>query len=238
MSLLNFLDYTGRITIDGIDISTVPRSVLRTRITTVAQDTIEFNESIRFNLCPWTMSVSQTEGNVHDDSVIEMLKALQIWDLAVPQGGLEAKVSELGLSHGQKKLLCIARACLHKLNTRSRLVIMDESTSGLDGELEQLALQVMETAFWDCTVIEVAHRREALADADIILHMANGKIVREEHPKAGAPKPVPAPPPEPAGPVPMNDFFQDMLNKSLRAEKEVQAQLKAEAARQAAAKPK
>lgn len=196
LTLLNFLEYTGKIFIDNIDISKVPREVLRSRITTVSQDDIEFDASVRFNLCPWTMSVSPYKGNVNEAAVFNILDGLGLLRL-VAKKGLDAKMSELKLSHGQKQLMSIARACLHKLATSSRLVIMDEPTSNLDAVSEEMAQHVMDIAFWDCTVIVVAHRTETLADANIMIKMKDGKIAKQTFPNPKVPEvatPITAPP--------------------------------------------
>lgn len=126
------------------------------------------------------MGTSGNERNAQEASVVNMLQALGLWELARRKGGLDARISELELSPGQKHLLCIARACVHRIQTKSRLVIMDECTSNLDKEAEELAVQLMDLVFTDCTVIQVAHRSAALDDADIILYMKNGEIVDKE----------------------------------------------------------
>lgn len=228
MALLNFLEYTGTITIDGIDISKVDPEVLRASVTTVSQDSIEFDNTVRFNLCPWTMNATTTEeGNVNEVGVIELLEELGLWQLVRQFGGLDAKLSDLGLSQGQKQLICVIRACLHKLSSGSRLVIMDESTSELDADMVETVKDAMNVAFWDCTVITVAHRPEALDDVDMIMHMDEGRIVRKELPKQGMPvQATPQPAALPSGPVPMTPFFEELLQKSLRSEAEIAARLK------------
>lgn len=189
MTILKFLQYSGQILVDDVDIAHVPYRVLRSKITTVSQDNIEFDESVRFNLCPWTMNVSRDEGNVIEAAVESILDHLGLWELVQSFGGLDTKMSVLGLSEGQKQLMSIARACLHKLSTSSRLVFMDEPTSSLDNASEQAAQSVMDIAFWDCTVVVVAHRDEAVADANMIVYMEDGKVVRKTYPNPKVPEP-------------------------------------------------
>lgn len=174
-----------------MDITKIPKHVLRTQvITTLSPDIIEFDESVRFNLCPWTMSVSPDEGNVHDIAPIELLKELGLWGLVALHGGLDAKMADLGLSQGQKQLMCIARACLHKLSTGSRLVLMDNVTSGLDSEAEEAARNAMAVAFDDCTVFMVSHVPEHLENCNYMLRFKDGVMrMRSQEPRFKPPPP-------------------------------------------------
>lgn len=183
MTLLKFTEFVGNIFIDGKDIRRISHGELRTRITTISQDLIQFGDTVRFNVCPWTMSDSPgKDGNPEDVAIIKVLRQLGLWDFIQAKGGLDTKLCDLGLSHGQLQLLCIARGLLHKVSFRGKLVLMDEPTSGLDIETQKLVQQVFKDTFADCTVITVAHRVETLSDANIILHMDNGKVVARTKP--------------------------------------------------------
>lgn len=174
LTILKLLDYSGTITIDGVNIATVPHHTLRSKITTISQDSIEFDASVRTNLSPWSLGSSGP--SVSDDDMKRMLRNVGLWELVESNDGLDAKVSEVGLSQGQMQLLCIARACLHKQVTGSKLVVMDEATSNLDVGTEEQVQLVMNTVFADCTVVAVAHRVETLADASMLIRMKDGQI--------------------------------------------------------------
>ena len=107
----------GSITIDGIDISMMPRQEIRSRITGVAQDAFILNGSLRLNTDP--------TGVLADAAIISALRSVQIWSVIKEKGGLDADIDELHLSHGQKQLLCLARAMLR----RGTILILDEATS-------------------------------------------------------------------------------------------------------------
>lgn len=182
MTLLNFLDYTGRITIDGVDLSNIPRDILRSKvITTVSQDSIDFDESVKYNLCPWTMSVSEEEeGNPNNLAMELLLTELGLWDAIGGEPGLYKKVSELGLSHGQKQLLSIARGCMQHMTFDGNIVLMDEVTSNLDPDTQDNVVRVLKEVFGDATVFMVAHRPQAIKGVDMILNVEDGRVFTTE----------------------------------------------------------
>ncbi|EZF09743.1 hypothetical protein H103_08894 [Trichophyton rubrum CBS 288.86] len=107
----------GSISIDGIDLSTLPRSEIRSRITGVSQDALILKGSLRLNVDP--------TGVLSDDAMISALKSVQLWNIVNEKGGLDVDIDEFHLSHGQKQLLCLARAILRP----STILILDEATS-------------------------------------------------------------------------------------------------------------
>ena len=177
MTLLNFLDYSGQIIIDGIDISTLSRHVLRTSIITISQDAVDLDETVRDTICPWSTNLSPEESKRQDLAITKLLQKLRLWSLVEQKGGLGVTTSVLKLSHGQKQLLSVGRAVLRAISTGSRVIFMDEATSNLDTDTDELVQGLVKEMFAHCTVISVAHRLETIADADITLEMANGMIV-------------------------------------------------------------
>lgn len=160
---------TGSVTIDTVDVSTLPLNVLRSRIGFVPQDAFLFSGTIRENLDP---------RNLHLDS--------HIWDainrcLASPLvqrlGGLNGILDTKGsnISSGQKQLLCLARALLRK----SKVVIIDEGTSNLDTESENAIHLVLRNAFESSTVLLIAHRLNGLQETNRVFVVDDGEIVEE-----------------------------------------------------------
>ncbi|CAN7940595.1 unnamed protein product, partial [Ixodes hexagonus] len=74
---------------------------------------------------------------------------------------------------GQRQLLCLARALLR----RPRLLILDEATSQMDGDTDQLIQSTLRTAFAHCTQLTIAHRIHTILDYDKVLVMAEGRIL-------------------------------------------------------------
>lgn len=176
LTLLGFLDYTGTITIDGLDISRVPRSVLRSAITTISQDNIELEGTVRYNLCPWEEDMSEKEAHDAAVSAIRVLKQLGLLEIVKQRGGLDADMLSLGLSHGQKQLMCIARSCLRNATRGAKIIVLDEATSNLDHTTEQMVLGMLHKLFDECTVMMIAHRTETLDKVNMIVEVADGKI--------------------------------------------------------------
>lgn len=183
-TLLGFLDYEGSIVIDGIDIATAPRDQLRSRIVTISQDQVELDGTVRDNLLPydkrWGGPVreldekEQVEAARKDLIVEQTLIRLRIWDQLEEMGGLDAQLKDVGFSHGEMQLLCIARAVVRRRLTGSKLLLVDEATGNLDRFRDQTVREMMRAYFQGCTIIVVAHREESIADSNMTVEMVNG----------------------------------------------------------------
>ncbi|WP_433791454.1 ABC transporter ATP-binding protein [Actinoplanes sp. CA-252034] len=170
--LMRFYDVTGgRITLDGVDIATMPREQLREQIGMVLQDTWLFGGSIADNIgygasAPSPELVRQAAEAAHVDGFVRML----------PEG-YDTTIDEEGsnVSAGQKQLVTIARAFL----AEPSILILDEATSSVDTRTEVLIQRAMATLRSGRTSFVIAHRLSTIRDADVILVMENGSIVEQ-----------------------------------------------------------
>ncbi|EJP69038.1 ABC multidrug transporter, putative [Beauveria bassiana ARSEF 2860] len=171
LTLLNFLEYSGSIIIDGVNISKVPHQLLRERITTITQTPVVIDDSIRYNLVPWDDNKS------FPDSVIKhTLRQLGLWEHIKSKRGLQASVESAGLSAAHLELLCIARAILHHIQMESKIVLMDEATASLSAASDLEVQRVMKEVFQGCTVFNVAHWDSPLQVNDLELFIEKGKL--------------------------------------------------------------
>ncbi|OAA51141.1 Vacuolar metal resistance and drug detoxification protein [Beauveria brongniartii RCEF 3172] len=127
LSLLHMMEYRGKISVDGRDIKTVPRRILRSRITTLTQDGVELKGTIRANAFPY--SVAGAAVAPADEDVVAALDRVGLWAHLQRHGGLDADITDTRLSHGQRQLLFLARAVLHHQALRTRIVLVNEATS-------------------------------------------------------------------------------------------------------------
>ena len=177
LAMLRFLHLRGTIKIDGQDVNAVPHDFLRSRITVLSQDGVELLGSVRINLDPFD-KVDSTH-RLHDDTLIAVLTKVGLWSEIESKGAnLDTELKSLRFSHGQKQLLCLARAILRREYMTSRIVLLDEVTSQVDLETDKRMQAVMEESFSACTVIIVTHRLETVNMAEIALEMDDGKISR------------------------------------------------------------
>ncbi|MCV7280449.1 ABC transporter ATP-binding protein [Mycolicibacterium flavescens] len=168
--LMRFYDVdSGRILVDGVDISTVSRESLRSRIGMVLQDTWLFGGTIYDN-------IAYGRPDAGEDEVIAAATAAYV-DRFVHMlpNGYQTVVGDDGgaISAGEKQLITIARAVL----ARPRLLILDEATSSVDTRTELLIAQAMAELRRDRTSFIIAHRLSTIRDADVIVVMDGGRIV-------------------------------------------------------------
>jgi ATP-binding cassette subfamily B protein len=161
----------GRITIDGTDITQMPRAALRGRIGMVLQDTWLFRGTIRDNIL-------YGRPDATEDELLEAARATFVdrFVHSLPDG-YETMVDEDGgnLSAGERQLITIARAFL----ADPALLILDEATSSVDTRTELLLQHAMAALRTDRTSFVIAHRLSTIRDADLILVMEDGRIVEQ-----------------------------------------------------------
>ncbi|KAK6213368.1 hypothetical protein QIS74_09370 [Colletotrichum tabaci] len=172
LSLLRLIDCSeGKILIDNIDTSTMPRELLRQRLNALPQEPPFFTGSIRLNCDP--------QGAASDEDIIDALRTVGLWEVIEGKGGLTAEFTNDFFSHGQKQVFCLARGIL----CPSKIVVMDEATSSVDVDTEKKMIEVIRKRFRNATIISVAHRLDTILDFDLILVLDKGKIVEQGSPK-------------------------------------------------------
>lgn len=158
----------GRILMDGVPIADIAISDLRQGIAIVPQDTVLFNETIRYNIalgCP-DCSVEEVEWAARLASIHEFISSRP--------NGYETIVGERGLklSGGEKQRIAIARAALK----RPRVFVFDEATSSLDSKTEQQILKNFSAVSSGTTTLVIAHRLSTIVTADQIVVLNGGRI--------------------------------------------------------------
>lgn len=161
----------GRITLDGVDIASVPRRDLRANIGMVLQDTWLFHGTIRDNIAYGRPSATDAEIHAAAEATY-----VDRFVHSLPHG-YDTVIDEEGsnISAGEKQLLTIARAFL----ADPALLILDEATSSVDTRTEVLVQHAMAALRSDRTSFVIAHRLSTIRDADVILVMENGSIVEQ-----------------------------------------------------------
>ena len=170
--LLRFADIdSGKITIDGQDISEVTQASLRAKIAYVPQEPLLFHRSVREN-------IAYGRPDATDAEIEEAAKKAGAYDFIVGlKDGFDTMVGERGikLSGGQRQRVAIARAILKD----APILVLDEATSALDSESEALIQKSLETLMKNRTSIVIAHRLSTIAKLDRIIVLKDGKIVED-----------------------------------------------------------
>ncbi len=167
--LYRFYDVTGgHITIDGQDIAEVTQASLRKAIGMVPQDTVLFNDTVRYN-------IRYGRPDASDAEVEAAAKLAQIHDfvLSLPKQ-YESMVGERGLklSGGEKQRVSIARTILKS----PPILVLDEATSALDSFTEQEIQSALKTVSKNRTTLVIAHRLSTVVEADEIIVLDKGLI--------------------------------------------------------------
>ncbi|WP_194821704.1 ABC transporter ATP-binding protein [Micromonospora sp. S-DT3-3-22] len=162
---------SGRITLDGVDITTLRRDDLRGRIGMVLQDTWLFGGTIRDN-------IAYGRPDATEEEILAAARATFVdrFVRSLPDG-YDTVIDEEGsnVSAGEKQLITIARAFL----AEPSLLILDEATSSVDTRTEVLLQRAMAALRSDRTSFVIAHRLSTIRDAHLILMMENGRIVEQ-----------------------------------------------------------
>jgi len=168
--LFRFYEATsGEVRVDGADITKTTQQSLRAAIAVVPQDSVLFNESLKYN-------IGFGRPGCTDEEIIEAARLAQIHDfIAALPDGYESLVGERGLklSGGEKQRVAIARAALK----RPRIFMFDEATSSLDSHTENAIQQNLRAISQGTTTLIIAHRLSTITHADEILFFEDGRII-------------------------------------------------------------
>jgi ATP-binding cassette, subfamily B, heavy metal transporter len=168
--LFRFYDVSGgRILIDGQDIREITQSSVRASLGIVPQDTVLFNDTIRYNIAYGRPEATDEE--IRDAArrahVIDFIERLpDKWESMVGERGLK-------LSGGEKQRVAIARTLLKD----PAIMIFDEATSALDSRTEKAIQAELREIAQDRTTLVIAHRLSTIIDADEILVLDHGRVI-------------------------------------------------------------
>ncbi|PWY93092.1 multidrug resistance-associated protein [Aspergillus sclerotioniger CBS 115572] len=166
MSLLGMIDiHEGRVTIDGRDLTSFDPRDIRSRVTVIPQDPFFMPGTVRFNLDP--------HGNASDEVIESALRKVGL------VAGLDSELKADDWSGGERQLLALARALVNP----SRVLVLDEAMSSVDGETERLMQEVIEREFAGrTTVIAVMHRLRYVERYDRVVLLKRGEVVECDTP--------------------------------------------------------
>ena len=161
---------SGKIYVDGVDISTLKRENVHDLFGMVLQDTWLFHGTIKEN-------IRYSKTDVPDEKIVEAAKAVGLHHFitTLPAGYDTMLDDKLNLSVGQKQLVTIARAIVED----APLLILDEATSSVDTRTEVLIQQAMDNLTKGRTSFVIAHRLSTIKNADLILVLDDGDIIEQ-----------------------------------------------------------
>jgi ATP-binding cassette, subfamily B, multidrug efflux pump len=161
--------WDGRVLIDGHDVRDVTLTSLRSQFGIVLQDTFLFSATIAENIRYGKLGATDAE-------VEAAARAVGVHDfIAQLPDGYDSEVGERGsgLSVGQRQLIAFARVVL----ANPRIVVLDEATSSVDTQTEQIIQQALRTVLRGRTSLVIAHRLSTIVEADMIVVIDGGRIV-------------------------------------------------------------
>ncbi|KAF9258418.1 hypothetical protein L218DRAFT_964491 [Marasmius fiardii PR-910] len=205
MSVLRFVDpLSGRVVIDGIDISTIGTYDLRSRLTFIPQDATLFSGTLRENLDPFnertdeecldvlyrvqvmhptpaaTPTTSRTPSRAPSPESVSASSTTEVESRSGHTINLYTEVSGGGsnFSQGQRQLISLARALLR----RSPVIVLDEATSSLDFATDEKIQKAIREEFGDSLLLTVAHRLRTVIDYDRLIVLDKGRLMEFDTP--------------------------------------------------------
>ena len=163
---------SGRLFVDGHDVTTLTLASLRRHVAMVAQDILLFDDTIRANIAYGAMAGADDTAVEHAAAAAHALEFIR----ALPQG-FDTPVGEQGvrLSGGQRQRIAIARAILKD----APILILDEATSALDSASERQVQSALDTLMRGRTTIVIAHRLSTIEHAHRIVVLDRGRVVEQ-----------------------------------------------------------
>jgi len=170
MIYINALTAAGRITVDGLDLTTIDPTWLRSSMALVAQEPVLFDGTVRYNIAYGKGGTISEEARKACASYANAHHFI----MGFPEG-YDTLVGERGvkLSGGQKQRIAIARA----LALEPRILLLDEATSALDAESEHIVQEALEKAMNGRTTMVIAHRLSTVKNADVVAVIDKGTLV-------------------------------------------------------------
>eukprot|EP01006_Ploeotia_vitrea_P030100 TRINITY_DN62565_c0_g1_i1.p1 TRINITY_DN62565_c0_g1~~TRINITY_DN62565_c0_g1_i1.p1 ORF type:complete len:405 (+),score=156.22 TRINITY_DN62565_c0_g1_i1:59-1273(+) len=166
-SLFRLVDVSrGSIRIDGVRAQDVPIKQWRRSIGIIPQQPTLFAGSVRDNIDPY--------GRHDDDTIRDVLKRVQLRERLAHVELSTTPIDSLGLSAGEKQLLCVCRALLSK----PKICCLDEATSSVDMQTDAVIQRVVREDLEDAAVITIAHRTNTVADYEQVLVLDRGTVAR------------------------------------------------------------
>ncbi|CAH7688816.1 hypothetical protein BY996DRAFT_4577718 [Phakopsora pachyrhizi] len=201
LSFFRFIEAEeGRIMIDGLDISKLQLSSLRSRLTIIPQESVLFAATIRWNMDPFSehddnqiwdalrrvgMAAPSIESSLNSNCSSQNLSPSTLTQREISFiTSLDTEVQDGGrnFSLGQRQLLAIARAIL-KLQ-ESSVLILDESTASLDAESDEKIQSTIRSEMEGSTILCIAHRLKTIIDYDKVLVLGDGRVLEFDSPSA------------------------------------------------------
>ncbi|KAK4049155.1 hypothetical protein OIV83_004300 [Microbotryomycetes sp. JL201] len=177
MALFRIVELTsGRISIDGIDISKIGLTQLRDKLAIIPQDALLFNGTLRSNLDPFSVYEDRVLWDALRRAWLVERETLDQADRAGASSkfSLDTPIEDEGsnLSVGERSLVSLARALVKD----SKIVVLDEATASVDAETDQRIQATIVNEFADKTLLVIAHRLRTVISYDRILVMSHGKV--------------------------------------------------------------
>eukprot|EP00164_Ancoracysta_twista_P002103 GFYU01002778.1.p1 GENE.GFYU01002778.1~~GFYU01002778.1.p1 ORF type:complete len:610 (-),score=232.05 GFYU01002778.1:74-1903(-) len=163
---------SGRLVIDGVDVTKIGLEDLRSKLFIIPQDPLLFSGTVRYNLDPFHEAT--------DERLWEVLNVVQLQN-SFGEEGLDSDVKSGGsnFSVGERQLICIARALLKN----AKILVLDEATASVDVETDAIIQKGIREHFQDCTVLTIAHRLNTIMDSDRIMVLDKGRVVEFDAPQ-------------------------------------------------------